>query len=52
MSYKILLLEDDPKLANEINQYFTLKGYQCDVAYDGLVLLKQRKLYMTYIFLI
>lgn len=45
MSYKILLLEDDPKLANEINQYFTLKGYQCDVAYDGLVLLKQRKLF-------
>ena len=45
MSCKILLLEDDPKLANEINQYFTLKGYQCDVAYDGLVLLKQRKLF-------
>ena len=44
MSYKILLLEDDPKLANEINQYFTSKGYECDIAYDGLLLLKQRKL--------
>jgi len=44
MYYKILLLEDDPKLANEINQYFTSKGYECDMAYDGLLLLKQRKL--------
>ena len=44
MSYKILLLEDDPKLANEINQYFTSKGFECDIAYDGMVLLKQRKL--------
>jgi DNA-binding response OmpR family regulator len=51
MNYKILLLEDDPKLANEINQYFTSKGYQCDIAYDGLMLLKQKKLlaYDTYI---
>ena len=44
MYYKILLLEDDPKLANEINQYFTSNGYGCDMAYDGLLLLKQRKL--------
>jgi DNA-binding response OmpR family regulator len=44
MSHKILLLEDDPKLANEINQYFTSKGYDCDVAFDGLLLLRQRKL--------
>jgi DNA-binding response OmpR family regulator len=43
MNYKILLLEDDPKLANEINQYFTSKDYQCDMAYDGHLLLKQRK---------
>ena len=43
MNYKILLLEDDPKLANEISQYFISKGFDCDVAFDGLVLLKQRK---------
>ena len=35
MKLNILLLEDDPKLANEIRQYFVAKGYQCDVAYDG-----------------
>ena len=44
MSYKILLLEDDPKLAKEINQYFTSKGYDCETAFDGLLLLRQRKL--------
>jgi DNA-binding response OmpR family regulator len=43
MNYKILLLEDDPKLANEINQYFTSKGFYCDIAYDGVLLLKQKK---------
>jgi len=31
----ILLLEDDPKLANEIRQYFVAKGCLCDIAYDG-----------------
>jgi DNA-binding response OmpR family regulator len=44
MSNKILLLEDDPKLANEISQYFTTKGFQCQVAYDGSMLLKMRNL--------
>jgi DNA-binding response OmpR family regulator len=43
MNYKILLLEDDPKLANEISQYFNSKGFDCDVAFDGVLLLKQRK---------
>lgn len=43
MNYRILLLEDDPKLANEISQYFKSKGFDCDVAYDGQLLLKQRK---------
>lgn len=44
MSYKILLLEDDPKLAKEISQYFISKGYECETAFDGLLLLRQRKL--------
>jgi DNA-binding response OmpR family regulator len=35
MKLNILLLEDDPKLANEIRQYFVAKGYHCDIAYDG-----------------
>jgi DNA-binding response OmpR family regulator len=43
MSYRILLLEDDPKLANEISQYFISKGFDCNVAFDGTMLLKQRK---------
>lgn len=43
MTYKILLLEDDPKLANEISQFFNAKGYTCDFAYDGLLLLKLKK---------
>jgi len=43
MNYKILLLEDDFKLANEISQYFNSKGYPCNVAFDGMLLLKQRK---------
>ena len=43
MNNKILLLEDDPKLANEIGQYFISKGFDCGVAFDGQVLLKQRK---------
>jgi DNA-binding response OmpR family regulator len=43
MIYKILLLEDDARLANEIIQYFTTKGFVCDVAYDGRLLLKQLK---------
>jgi DNA-binding response OmpR family regulator len=35
MKLNILLLEDDPKLAGEIRQYFVAKGYLCDIAYDG-----------------
>ena len=35
MKLDILLLEDDPKLANEIRQYFVAKGCLCDIAYDG-----------------
>lgn len=35
MKLKILLLEDDPKLANEIRQYFVAKNSECDIAYDG-----------------
>ena len=35
MKLNILLLEDDPKLANEIRQYFVAKGCHCDIAYDG-----------------
>jgi DNA-binding response OmpR family regulator len=35
MKLNILLLEDDPKLANEIRQYFVAKNNTCDVAYDG-----------------
>ncbi len=44
MNNKILLLEDDPKLANEITQYFTTKGYLCEAVYDGGLLLKKRNL--------
>ena len=35
MKLNILLLEDDPKLAGEIRQYFLAKNYLCDIAYDG-----------------
>jgi DNA-binding response OmpR family regulator len=35
MKLNILLLEDDPKLAAEIRQYFLAKNYTCDIAYDG-----------------
>ena len=35
MTISILLLEDDPKIASEIRQYFTARNNQCDIAYDG-----------------
>jgi len=35
MKLNILLLEDDPKLANEIRQYFLAKNCLCDLATDG-----------------
>ncbi len=44
MPNKILLLEDDPKIANEIKLFFEKKEIECDLAYDGQVFLKQRKL--------
>ena len=44
MVYKILVLEDDVKLANEIKQYFISQGQVCDLAYDGQLLMRMRKL--------
>lgn len=41
---KILLLEDDLKMSQEIQQYLQKQSYDCDVVYDGLVFLKQLKL--------
>jgi len=38
---KILLLEDDLKLASEIKQYLTIQNYDCDIVHDGLSFLKQ-----------
>lgn len=52
MNYKILLLEDDPKLANEISQYFNSKGYECDTAFDGMLLLQKRKKSATDIYIL
>jgi len=48
---KILLLEDDYKMSQEIQQYLQNQSYDCDVVYDGLVFLKQQKLttYQLYI---
>lgn len=40
---KILLLEDDAKLAHEIRQYFVSKANECDIAYDGTMLLKLKR---------
>jgi DNA-binding response OmpR family regulator len=51
-NYKILILEDDLKLANELKQYFTQKGFACDAAYDGLLFLKQRKLFKYDIYIL
>lgn len=48
---RILLLEDDYKMSQEIQQYLNNQSYKCDVVYDGLVFLKQQKLndYQLYI---
>lgn len=48
---RILLLEDDYKMSQEIQQYLNNQSYHCDVVYDGLVFLKQQKLndYQLYI---
>jgi DNA-binding response OmpR family regulator len=41
MEIKILLLEDDYKLANEIRQFLNGQSYKCDVVYDGMLFFKQ-----------
>lgn len=38
---KILLLEDDFKMASEIKTFLQNQGYTCDVVYDGLLFFKQ-----------
>lgn len=38
---KLLLLEDDFKLASEIRLFFGNQEYKCDVVHDGLLFLKQ-----------
>jgi DNA-binding response OmpR family regulator len=37
IKHRILLAEDEPKLSHIIQEELTQKGYQTDVAYDGLV---------------
>src|SRR5215211_5280917 len=39
--YKILLLEDDLKLASEVKFFVEKQGFLCDVVYDGILFLKQ-----------
>lgn len=36
---KILLLEDDFKLASEIRLFLESQDYKCDVVYDGMLFL-------------
>lgn len=38
---KILLLEDDFKLATEVQSFLSRQGFCCEVVYDGLALLRQ-----------
>jgi DNA-binding response OmpR family regulator len=38
---KILLLEDDFKLASEIRLFLGNQGYRCEVVYDGMLFFKQ-----------
>jgi DNA-binding response OmpR family regulator len=40
MKLNILLLEDDPKLAKEIRQYFIAKNNICDIASEGQMVFK------------
>lgn len=42
--YKILLLEDDYKVSNEIKIYLQGQGLLCDVVYDGALFFKQLQL--------
>lgn len=38
---KLLVLEDDPKMANELRLFLNNRGFECDVVYDGVVFFKQ-----------
>jgi DNA-binding response OmpR family regulator len=40
MAYKILLLEDDYKMANEIKIFLDGRGLSCEVVYDGMLFFK------------
>lgn len=52
MNEKILLLEDDVKLAQEIQKYFVAHGYACDVVYDGAMLIKQRRVQNYHLYIL
>jgi DNA-binding response OmpR family regulator len=41
---RILVLEDDYKLANELKLFFGNRGYECDVVYDGGLFFKQTEI--------
>jgi DNA-binding response OmpR family regulator len=42
--YKILLLEDDFKVSNEIKIYLESKDLGCDIVYDGALFFKHLQL--------
>ncbi len=42
--HKILILEDDHKMASELRQFFTNRGFECDQVYDGHIFFKQTEL--------
>ncbi len=37
---KVLILEDDPVLSNEIKEFLDAKGMECDTAFDGEIFFK------------
>ena len=41
---KFYCWNDDVKLAQEIQKYFVMHSYTCDIVYDGAMLIKQRKI--------
>ncbi|MDT3402192.1 response regulator transcription factor [Mucilaginibacter terrae] len=41
---KILVLEDDYKMATELRLFFTNRGFECDQVYDGNMFFKQTEL--------
>ena len=49
---RILLLEDDYKMSQEIQQYLQNQSYDCDIVYDGLVFLKQQKLHQYNLYIL